>query len=60
MEYLNLLIGLICVAWILFSTFLVVILCMNSSRLSRMEEPFKDPSAFAKERREKRERMRKG
>jgi hypothetical protein len=28
---------------------------MNSSRLSRIDEPFKDPAELAKERRERRE-----
>jgi len=30
-------------AWILLSVLLVTVICMNSSRLSRMDEPFKDP-----------------
>ena len=42
-------------AWILFSALLVTIICMNSSRLSRIDEPFKDPAQLAQERREKRE-----
>jgi hypothetical protein len=42
-------------AWILFSALLVTIICMNSSRLSRIDEPFKDPAELAQERREKRE-----
>ena len=42
-------------AWILFSALLVTIICMNSSRLSRIDEPFKDPVELAQERREKRE-----
>jgi hypothetical protein len=42
-------------AWILFSALLVTIICMNSSRLSRIDEPFKDPAELAKERRERRE-----
>jgi len=33
----------IVVAWILFSALLVTILCMNSSRLNKVDEPFKDP-----------------
>ncbi len=33
-------------AWILFSALLVICCCMNSSRLSRLDEPFKDPSEF--------------
>jgi hypothetical protein len=36
------------VAWILFSTLLVTIICINSSRLSRLDEPFKDPNEVAK------------
>ena len=42
-------------AWIIFSALLVTIICMNSSRLSRIDEPFKDPAELAQERREKRE-----
>jgi hypothetical protein len=40
-EEMTVLIVTIVVAWILASTFLVVIICMNSSRLSRLDEPFK-------------------
>ena len=43
-------------AWILFSALLVVIICMNSSRLSRIEEPFKDPAEIAQMRRKEREK----
>lgn len=39
-------------AWILFSTVLVTIICINSSRLSRIDEPFKDPEQVAEERKE--------
>lgn len=42
-------------AWIIFSALLVTIICMNSSRLSRVDEPFKDPVELDQERREKRE-----
>ncbi len=42
-------------AWIIFSALLVTIICMNSSRLSRIDEPFKDPAQLARERRQKRE-----
>ena len=42
-------------AWIVFSALLVTIICMNSSRLSRIDEPFKDPAELAQERMEKRE-----
>ena len=45
----------IAAAWILFSALLVTIICMNSSRLSRIDEPFKDPSELTRERKEKRE-----
>ena len=45
----------IVIAWILFSALLVTIICMNSSRLSRIDEPFKDPAELARERREKRD-----
>jgi hypothetical protein len=44
-------------AWILFSTLLVTIICINSSRLSRIDEPFKDPSQLAIERKEKIEEL---
>ncbi len=40
-------------AWIIFSTLLVTVICVNSSRLSRIDEPFKDPVELAEERREK-------
>ncbi len=38
----------IVVAWIIFSAFLVTIICMNSSRLSRGQEPFFDRAAWIK------------
>ena len=41
-------------AWIIFSALLVTIICMNSSRLSRIDEPFKDPAEIANERRARR------
>lgn len=41
------------VAWIVFSAILVTLICMNSSRLSRIDEPFKDPAALARARRKK-------
>jgi len=44
--------SLVCV-WIVFSAFLVTIICLNASRLSRLEEPFKDPAQIARERKEK-------
>lgn len=37
--------------WIIFSAFLVTIICMNSSRLNRVDEPFKDPSEIERTRR---------
>ena len=40
--------------WIVFSAILVTIICMNSSRLSRIDEPFKDPAELAQERRDRR------
>lgn len=43
----------IIVAWIIFSGLLVTIICMNSSRLSRIDEPFKDPKTVARARRKK-------
>ena len=39
------------IAWIVFSALLVTIICMNSSRLSRLDEPFKDPAELRKMRR---------
>ena len=42
-------------AWIVFSALLVTIICMNSSRLSRIDEPFKDPAELVQERMKKRE-----
>jgi hypothetical protein len=42
-------------AWIIFSTLLVTIICVNSSRLSQIEEPFKDPAYIAQERKKKSE-----
>lgn len=44
--------SLICL-WILFSTLLVAVICMNSSRLSQIDEPFKDPIQIARERKER-------
>jgi hypothetical protein len=40
----------IVVTWVLFSTLMVTVICMNSSRLSRIDEPFKDPSQVYLER----------
>lgn len=45
----------IVVAWILFSTIMVTVICINSSRLSRIDEPFKDPEQVARARRRLRE-----
>lgn len=45
-----LIIGIV-IAWIIFSGFLVTIVCMNSTRLSRIDEPFKDPVKLARTRR---------
>ena len=39
--------------WIILSAFLLAIICMNASRLSRLDEPFKDPAQIARERKEK-------
>ena len=47
----------IVVAWILFSAFLVTVICMNSSRLSRIDEPFKDSDQVYRERRKKQEEL---
>jgi hypothetical protein len=38
--------------WIIFSTLLVTIICINSSRLSQIDEPFKDSVKLAEERKE--------
>jgi len=47
----------ICIpSWIIFSAILVTIICINSSRLSRIDEPFKDPAELAEERRLRRPR----
>lgn len=43
----------IVVAWIVFSGLLVTIICMNSSRLSRIDEPFKDSGTLARARRKR-------
>lgn len=45
-----LIVGII-LAWIIFSGFLVTVICMNSARLSRIDEPFKDPVKVARTRR---------
>ena len=45
----------IVVAWIIFSALLVTIICVNSARLSRIDEPFKDPAYIANERKKKSE-----
>ncbi|UCD99271.1 MAG: hypothetical protein JSV42_00675 [Chloroflexota bacterium] len=37
-------------AWIIFSALLVTIICVNSARLSRIDEPFKDPAHIEQER----------
>ena len=34
--------------WAILAGFILVVLCMNSSRLSRIEEPFKDYSLKAR------------
>ena len=49
----------IVVAWLVFSTLMVTTICMNSSRLSRIDEPFKDPEQVARERRRTREELAK-
>ncbi|MHA2402498.1 MAG: hypothetical protein ACXADH_05850 [Candidatus Kariarchaeaceae archaeon] len=43
--------------WIIFSTLLVTVICVNSSRLSRIDDPFKDPMQLAEERREQLEEL---
>jgi hypothetical protein len=42
-------------AWIIFSALLVTIICVNSARLSRIDEPFKDPAYIANERKKRSE-----
>ena len=42
-------------AWIVFSALLVTIICVNSSRLSQIDEPFKDPAYISQERKKKSE-----
>ena len=49
----------IVVAWILFSGFLVTLICVNSSRLSRIDEPFKDPAVVARARKKKMKQARR-
>ena len=49
-RYMTILIIAIVIAWLVFSTLLVTIICMNSSRLSRIDEPFKDSAQVAKAR----------
>jgi hypothetical protein len=43
--------------WLIFSTLLVTVICVNSSRLSRIDDPFKDPVQVAKERKEQLEEL---
>ena len=42
-------------AWIIFSALLVTVICMNSSRLNRIDGPLKDPAYIAQERKKKSE-----
>jgi hypothetical protein len=48
-RYIYIGLSLVCV-WIIFSAFLVTVLCINASRLSRLDEPFLDPAQIARER----------
>jgi len=43
---------IIVAAWIIFSALLITIICVNSSRLNRIDEPFKDPAYIAWARKE--------
>jgi hypothetical protein len=43
--------------WLIFSTLLVTVICVNSSRLSRIDDPFKDPVQVAEERKEQLEEL---
>ena len=47
-----LIIAIVVAAWIIFSALLVTIICVNSSRLSKIDEPFKDPAYIAWARKE--------
>lgn len=47
----------IVVAWIVFSALLVTIICVNSARLSQIDEPFKDSAYIAQERKKKSEEI---
>ena len=40
----------VCCAWSIFCAFIAVIISVNSARLSRIDEPFKDPAQISKER----------
>jgi len=40
-------------AWILFSALLVTVICMNSSRLNRIQDPFKTPDQISQMRKDK-------
>ena len=42
-------------AWIIFSALLVTVICVNSSRLSRIDGLFNDPAYIAQERKKKSE-----
>ena len=44
-------------AWIVFSALLVTIICVNSSRLSQIDEPFKDPAYISQERKKESEEI---
>ncbi len=39
-------------AWIIISAFWIAIICMNSSRLSRLDEPFLDPAQIARKKKD--------
>ena len=39
---------IIIAAWIIFSALLATVICMNSSRLNKVDEPFKDPFEIKK------------
>lgn len=43
--------------WIIFSTLLVTVICINSSRLSQIDDPFKDPVQVAEERKQQLEEL---
>jgi len=54
-RYIYIGLSVVC-AWIIFSAFVLAIICMNASRLSRGQEPFFDRVAWIKYRLEQEEK----